>query len=89
MGFDEGRNEFEEILGEKSSDENYIEGNVAMDMSVVFEGYMVIAISKSLGYSREAISEGMNVNANSRIEQGRTPKFLGGAKVMRVSRREI
>ena len=64
MGFDEGRNEFEEILGEKSSDENYI----MMDTGVGVEGYMVIAISKLLGCSKEAINKGMIVNANSRQE---------------------
>ena len=52
-------------------------------------GYMKIAILKSLGCSKEAINEGMSVNANSRIERGRTPKFSGGAKSMRVSRRGI
>ena len=43
---------------------------------------MVIAISKLLGYLKEAISERMNVNMNPRIEQRKTPKFLGGVKVM-------
>ena len=64
MGFDEWRNEFEEIFAVKLSDENYIEGNLRVPWS---RGYMVIAISKSLGYSREAINEGMIVKTNSRL----------------------
>ena len=38
---------------------------------------MVIVILKSLGCSKEAINEGMIVNAKSRLERGRTPKFSG------------
>ena len=38
MGFNKLRNEFEEFLGEKSSDENNIAGDFVMDMSVGVEG---------------------------------------------------
>ena len=66
MWLDEGRNRFEEIFGKNSSDKNNIKGNIRVCWS---RGYIVIAISKSLGYLKEAINEGMIVNANLGLER--------------------